>query len=82
MKTTVRATQIVSQNRDYYNSYTGVRIALLKNGLYGIYAINTKGPDILIGQYRSAEHAKSICNEIINAVTDGKRSYWMPMSTY
>ena len=78
MKTTIRQTQLISQNKDYFNSYTGVRIAQLKNGLYGIYAINPKGADTLIGQYRSKAHAESICNEIVHAVTDGKQAYWMP----
>ena len=78
MRTTLRATQLVSQNRNIFYPYSGLRITNLKDGGFGIMAVRPSGPDLLIGCYTEQWRAVNICEEIMYAVSEGKERYWLP----
>ena len=78
MRTTLRATQLISQGRNIFYPYHGLRITSLKEGGFGIMAVRPGGPDLLIGKYSDQWRAINICEEIMYAVSEGKERYWLP----
>lgn len=78
MRATFRKTQLISQDRSIYIAYEGIEIVTLENGDCCIHALYPRGRSIPMGTYHSRELAESICNEIMNAVEEGRPRYLLP----